>query len=243
MNQNSALYKKFELQKELWVDNRFILADVPLNKKRIKRILPAGMWLTGECKATLFIVDYKQPNFTAPYKEAGLLVHIRTLFGKGLHCCWMAVDDDTAMIYGRELLGYPKKMADISYRDLAGQISADVFRRGTRVLKMEGKTGKRQVDPSPVIGCKIFNASGPGQMMYVQPVWLSRPKEVIHESYSADVTIELESSECDPLSYLIEGPAYNGRYVVTDIPGARYVFPVGMTGPLWLKNTYNMRYR
>src|SRR6056297_2428422 len=96
---------------KLWVNARFVLADVPVDRKTTNKILPLGMRVGPETKATLFIVDYTKTPFTVPYHEAALLIHVKTPLGKGLHCPWMVVDDDTALIYGREILGYPKKAA------------------------------------------------------------------------------------------------------------------------------------
>ncbi len=109
MNNRTSDFDKYKSQPEMWKESHIILGNVELNRQEASRILPMGLRLTENPTATLFIVDYLKPNFTAPYREAAMLIHVRTVFGVGLHCAWMTVDDDTAMIYGRELLGYPKK--------------------------------------------------------------------------------------------------------------------------------------
>lgn len=111
--------------------------------------------------ATLFIVDYTKRSFTVPYHEAALLVHVRTPLGKGLHCPWMVVDDDTAMIYGREILGYPKKAADITFEEDGKNITAGVTRRGVEVLRIESTSKTRRTPPPPVFDYKTFNVGGP----------------------------------------------------------------------------------
>ena len=60
----------FKESAALWENARFILADVPLNPKAVKPILPMGMKLTRQTTGTVFIVDYKKTAFTVPYKEA-----------------------------------------------------------------------------------------------------------------------------------------------------------------------------
>lgn len=127
---------------KLWENARFVMTDVPLDKQEAQKILPLGMNLTAPPMATVFVVNYQNTAFTVPYKEAAFLIHVRTPLGKGLHCCWMVVDDDTALILGRELLGYPKKMADIRFEEKGGDVKASVTRRGTRVLAMEAKRGQ-----------------------------------------------------------------------------------------------------
>jgi len=227
----------------LWENARFIVADVPLKVNEAKKILPWGMKLTDPPTATLFIADYRKTGFTVPYKEAGVLVHVKTLFGTGYHCCWMPVDDDTALIYGRELLGYPKKLAEIDFQETADTIKASVTRRGVKVLSIEGKRGPAQSTPDPVFDVKTFNIGGMGQTFAFNLVWLLRPIEIIHESYDADVSVELNDSELDPLTTFIEPRALRGQMAVTDIPGSYYMFPVGIAGIRWLSHTFPMRVR
>ena len=230
-------------EENLWDDAHFILAEVPLHKEETEKILPPGMKLTDPPTATVFIVDYKKTSFTVPYKEAAVLVHVRTALGKGIHCPWMLVDDDTALIYGRELLGYPKKMGQFEFAEKAGRIKASVARRGVTVLEMDGKRGEKQEEPLPVFDKKTFNAGGPGQMFLFNPVWLFNPTEVIHESYEADVKVTVRESENDPIASLISGDAISGRIVIMDIPGGKYHIPIGFAGLMHMGRTFLMRFK
>jgi len=162
MNTQAVEFDKYESQTELWVNSRMVTVDVCLVSERVEKLLPFGIKLTEMQTGTLFIVDYIQPNFTAPYREAALLVHVKTLFGEGLHCCWMTVDDDTAMVYGRELLGFPKKMADIKFQEDQPTIRASVSRRGTDVLTMNAVRKTVQENPDAVFDKKFFNVGAPG---------------------------------------------------------------------------------
>ncbi len=172
-----------------------------------------------------------------------MLIHVRTLFGRGLHCCWMTVDDDTAMAYGRELLGYPKKMAQIDFQENGDEISASVTRRGIKVLSIKGKRGAAQISPKPVFSIKTFNVGGPGQLFAFNPITLFRPREAVHESYDAAVSVSLADSEYDPLSGLVAGEPVSGRFAVIDISGTHYFLPVGLAGLTWLNRTFSMRFR
>jgi acetoacetate decarboxylase len=227
----------------LWENARFILADVPMKATEAKRLLPLGMQLSDPPKATLFIVDYTKTGFTVPYKEAACLMHVKTPLGEGLHCCWMAVDDDTALIYGRELLGYPKKAAEIAHEENEDGISASVTRRGVEVLKMEGKRGEAQRSPAPVFDIKTFNVGGIGQMFAVNLIWMLRPEEVIHESFDAEVAVTLGESDLDPIASFLQPAPATGRIAASDILGSKYMVPVGLAGPRWFGKTFNMRYR
>lgn len=229
---------------KLWDHAHFILADVPIDYDAVKRILPVGMWPVQPAAATVFIADYADVAFPLfPYHEAGLLVHVRTLLGTGRHCCWMLVDDDTALILGREMLGYPKKIGKFEFIVQDGNVKAAVARRGVRIMELEGKRGS-PVDPRPaVFDLKTYHVGAMGQFLSLNPVWLFRPKEVIHEYYSAEVKLSLNDSDFDPIKRLAAGEPYNGRIVIMDIPGDGYMLPVGLAGPVWFGRTFNMRFR
>ena len=228
---------------KLWTGARFVMADVPLDRQEASRVLPRGMKLTDPPTATLFVANYPKTAFTVAYKEAAVLIHVNTLLGRGMHCCWMVVDDDTALILGRELLGYPKKLADIRFDEDMHGVQAGVARRGAHVLTLGALRGQKQSPPPPIFDIKTFNAGGPGQFYLFHPIWLFRPKEVIHESYSADVSVLFGDSEYDPIARLVNGPPTNGRIAVSDIMGARYNLPVGLAGPKWFTTVYNMRFK
>ncbi len=238
-----TLLRDARMEGKLWENARFVLADVPLNAAEARKIMPLGIKLVEPASGILFIADYTKTSFTIPYKEAALLVRVRTLFGDGLHCCWMVVDDDTALIYGRELLGYPKKLAEITFEENGDLINASVTRRGIRAMAMEAERGASQPAPPPVFDLKTFNAGGLGQHFAVNPVWLLRPVEEIHASYEARVSLTLADSEFDPIARLVSGSPIAGRLAVTDILGTKYMCPVGITGLRWFSRTFNMRYR
>ena len=73
-----------------------------------------------------------------------MLVHVRTPVGKGLHCCWMIVDDDTVLILGREMLGYSKKIGIFEFEENGDEIRSAVSRRGNRVLEIRARRGETQ---------------------------------------------------------------------------------------------------
>ena len=230
-------------KENLWDNARFIFADVPVDAVRASRILPWALKLTDPARATLFIADYPKTSFTVPYHEAALLLHVRHPLGQGLHCPWMIVDDDTALIYGRELLGYPKKMGEFEFEEDKSSVRASLTRRGTRILSIEGAKGERQAHPAPAFDIKTFNVGGPGSFFGINPIWMFRPREVMHESLEMEVELRVESSEFDPIADIIAGDPVSGRFVVLDIVGGRYNIPVGVSGVQHLVNNLDMRFR
>ena len=239
------IWENKKKRRNTWDNAQVVLADVPLDKQAVKKILPLGMWPSDPPMATLFLIDYPTVAYPLfPYKEAIMMVHVRTLLGKGRHCCWIIVDDDPAMILGREMLGFPKKTGIFVFDNKKEAITASVTRRGVTVMSMTAVSGARETSPQPVFGRKTFHYGGLGQLMSFSPVWMFRPKEVIHESYKANIKLTLSDSENDPIARLVAGEPRNGRIVVMDIPGdGAYMLPVGIAGPFVFGRTFNMRFR
>jgi acetoacetate decarboxylase len=172
------------------------------------------------------------------------MVHVRTLLGSGRHCCWIIVDDDPAMILGREMLGYPKKTGVFTFEEENGTTRASLTRRGVTVVSIKAARGEREVSPQPVFNYRTFHTGGMGQLLALSPVWMFRPRETIRESYQADIELTLNDSAYDPLTRLVAGQPRNGRIVRMDIPGdSPYMLPVGFAGPAVFGRTFNMRFR
>jgi acetoacetate decarboxylase len=192
------------------------------------------------------LVDYGRPTFTDPYREAGLMLHVRTLAGRGWHCCWMVLDDDdTAMIYGREILGYPKKRASIRWEETDDAVHASVTRRGVEILSLEAVKGVHEANPAPIFDVKTFNVGGIGNFLAFNTAWCFRITETFRESRAAEVDVTLRPAEDDPIAVLAASQKLRaaGRFASTDITGLRYLFPVGIAGPRWFTNTYFLRFR
>jgi len=79
----------------------------------------------------------------------------------------------------------------------------------------------------------------------VNPIWMFKPQEVIHESYTAKATLDVRYSDYDPIKDLIadyKNPV-DARIAKTDILGSRMILPVGLTGMRIFLNTFNLRFR
>jgi acetoacetate decarboxylase len=225
-----------------WENARFVLAEVPL-RREAARHLPMMLSLDDPPRGTLFIVYYTKTSFTVAYHEAALLINVRHPLGSGLHCPWMIVDDDTSMIYGRELLAYPKKMGSFTFEEQGDDVRASLTRRGVTVLAMEGKKRAPQEMPAPVFTHRTFNVGGPGSFLLVNPIWTFRAHEVIHESREMELAVTVNHSEWDPISELIAGPPTSARFVAMDILGSKDNFIAGLSGPRFIMRNFNLRFR
>ena len=221
---------------------RFVVAEVPLHADAARRILPLGLHLASPPMGLFFVVDYRKPSFTRPYYEAGLLIGVRTWMGKGYHCCWMVVNDDTPMIFGRETLAYPKKMAQIQFDEQGDVVTARVERNGMELIALRARRSGPFNEPSPIFSAKTFNTGGIGQSLGLCPIWAFRLTEHVREAYTLDLELTLGDAPSDPLGSLIAGAPVRPRMVVEDIAGARYLLPCGIAGPRWFARTFQTRF-
>ena len=97
-----------------WSDASVLAADVKVNEKAASSWLPGWLRILEPAMATVFVADYpnKLPSGVDPYKETAILLHVRLGKAGGVFCPWMLVDDDAALLLGRETLGYPKKLGE-----------------------------------------------------------------------------------------------------------------------------------
>lgn len=208
---------------ELWENARMVFAEVPVDEDQVRGWVPAPLMLETPARATVFIADYPETTFGCVYREAALLLHVR-LFGviPAVYCPWMVVDDDRAMILGREMLGYPKKMARFRFEEKNGKFLGTVKRKGAEVLRMQGTIGEKIDNPPPGIGQRAINSRhllglGAGHLLAF------RPRETVHEANNVDLRVTLSSSPDDPVG-VATGEAVNATIRTCDI-GANLLVP------------------
>ena len=199
----------------IWTHARVLEAEVAISASIASSLLPAALRLEDPPTATLFVADYPETRFGSVYREAAVLLHASDTKGPALHCPWMVVDDDTALILGRELLGFPKKLAEIRLDPVAGGLVASVSRKETEVMRLEAKLGELEERPAPLFGRRIVNVIGT-PVTGMKLVDLPPAREVIHSSRSAQVKVALCSSERDPLGDLLPSPSGPARYLELD---------------------------
>jgi acetoacetate decarboxylase len=105
----------------------------------VAAVLPRPLRLPAEPRATAFVARYPNTNFGLAYNEGALLVAATYKGEPGRYCLAMPVDDDMAMVAGREQFGYPKKMADsIQLSAHENHVVGSVVRRGVEIIRIEG---------------------------------------------------------------------------------------------------------
>lgn len=97
----------------------------------LRAVLPAGLEPDGEV-VEVFFMDVLDVTGLRPYREAGIVVPCRYRGEAGAHVAYEYVTTDDALTVGREIWGYPKKLADVTldYTD-PELVSASCTRLGT----------------------------------------------------------------------------------------------------------------
>ncbi|MGX9672544.1 acetoacetate decarboxylase family protein [Mycobacterium sp. HM-7] len=204
-------------RRSLYRDAHYFSATVEIDPEQMQRWLPAGVRLADPARADLFVAWFPDCNYGSIYHEAGLFVHVKTMQGTGIHCPWMILDDDVALILGRELLGYPKKMGDINWVLTDTEISTVAARRGHKLLTMSGRLGEVMADPPPILARPHRNVTG---LAGVFPSWVVAftPRErVIEVRRIDDFSLEVHGSERDPIDQMGIGRVTEARLHRVDL--------------------------
>jgi acetoacetate decarboxylase len=231
-------------EKHLWRDARMVFAEVPVDAEVVRDWLPFGLTLAEPARATVFIGDYPHTTFAPHYQEAALLLHAK-LFGvlPVVYCPWMVLNNDRALILGREMLGLPKKMALVSFSERRGKISGSVVRHGVELLRIEGRVGEPVAKPKPGLGQAVVGLRGLLNVLLPAHLLLFRPTETVHACHALqDAEVTLRNGEDDPVG-VATGPAAEVTVRTCDIGAGLLPLRVFPVSPLFPAHLMALRLR
>lgn len=123
-----------------FIGAEMIIVRFRTDPRVVARVLPRPLRPAPEPLATAFVARYPETNFGVSYNEGALFLDASYRGETGMYCLSMPVDDDMAMVYGRELYGFPKKIAEeITVDRDGGHVVGRVVRQGTEILRLEGE--------------------------------------------------------------------------------------------------------
>ena len=109
----------------------------------VKRLLPPPLKPAKDSFGGAFVANYPRTNFGVTYLESALFLLAEYNGEEGAFCLAMPVTSDMALILGREVFGYPKKMADIFIRREGNRVEGWTERHVTRFFEARARlTGK-----------------------------------------------------------------------------------------------------
>ncbi|MEJ2589753.1 MAG: acetoacetate decarboxylase family protein, partial [Deltaproteobacteria bacterium] len=109
----------------------------------VARLLPSPLKPAQFPLGVAFVANYPKTNFGVTYQESGLSLAAQFNGEEGVYCLAMPVTDDMALILGREVFGYPKKIGEIQLSRNENQVDGWTERHGVRFLEAKANlTGK-----------------------------------------------------------------------------------------------------
>ena len=114
----------------------------------IAKLLPPPLKPAPQPLAYAFVAFYPSTNFGVTYKETALFIRATFNGEEGGYCLAMPVTSDMALIYGREIFGFPKKIADIHYKKDGDTIEGWTERGGPRFMEIRAKLTGKFNDPA-----------------------------------------------------------------------------------------------
>ena len=216
-----------------WIyrDAFYLVADLELDVERAARFVPWPLELARPGRAQVFTGYFPTNTFGSVYRESGVFFEVLHRGTRAIYSPWMLVDDDVALIIGRELLGYPKKLGEIAWHHEGNEINGLVRRRGHTLLAMQGTLGERIAQPPPILGRPHRNIRATTGLA-IPKVIAFTPRERVVAVRRANLDVVISGSERDPLHEKGFGRVLESRLHQVDLGGGMLPIPVAAVSPL-----------
>jgi acetoacetate decarboxylase len=118
-------------------DTNMVLTIFRTDPEIIKQVLPPPLTPGPEPLGHAYIAEFQKTNFGIKYNEGALFLQAQYKGEIGNYCLAMPVDNDMAMILGREVYGYPKKLADsITLNRKDNRVQGTCVRHGIPIIEI-----------------------------------------------------------------------------------------------------------
>ena len=123
-----------------WQGVRMIVFPFSPAPGAVEKILPPALKPTGGA-GLITLINYPANGQIHPFKELVVLVPVKVMGSEGNYVPYIYVTTDEALIPGREIAGFPKKIADVVWERNGNRFRGSVTRWDKRILELEGTTG------------------------------------------------------------------------------------------------------
>ncbi|MEW6440537.1 MAG: acetoacetate decarboxylase family protein [bacterium] len=131
----------------------------------VQRLLPPPLEPAERPLAMAFVANYPRTNFGVAYLESALFLRARFQGEEGHYCLSMPVTNDIAMAGGREIYGYPKKIAEIGLTREGPAAHGWTERRGQRFFEVRARMSGELDDPAALGDLGAVFAPGMGNVV------------------------------------------------------------------------------
>jgi acetoacetate decarboxylase len=200
-----------------------------LRKMVPQPLVPNPQGLMFAYTSSLNVLAHQSGEFSFPganYFEVVLGIPVRFDQTGGNYCVVMYLDKTvTGVSFGREIWGYPKKGANITFVEEGGKVSTTVERFGTTIMKLSFERTQRVEPVPPRPGTPTFN------LKFIPSIRKDAPPDVMQltsnvsefnrkELWRGKGSVEFGSLSADPL----------GDIPVLEIVAAEYAIAEGSLG-------------
>ncbi len=203
-------YKNAELVTLLFSTDRDKVAD----------IVPPPLKVPRSPIVMAFVAWYPETTI-GPYHEAATFIqsYLKTQTSEGgkriegFYCNSMFVDSDIALAAGREIWGYPKKLAEMSVQIEGNKAIGLLRRKDTDIMKItvDLQNPLQQIPDAETLTLKqILKPDGTG--IEIQEFIRTSMKMEAIDIKAGQATIEFQKSEDDPLYHLSPKTVMQGLY-------------------------------
>jgi acetoacetate decarboxylase len=190
------------------------------------RLLPPPLEQADAPGGLIFIADYPVTNLGPGYREGALFVRCKYQGESGSYCLSMPITSEARMHNGRDVFGFPKKMAAIHLEKTDKHVHGWVERDGTRFVEIEVTLTDTIPELPPMGPTFLFKAMpridlAPG---FDGPVFLAAQRtEIVPRSVEIGTAeLTLRPSKHDPWAE-IEDPTVTAAFYLesdnTMLPG------------------------
>jgi acetoacetate decarboxylase len=189
-------------------------------------LLPPPLEQADAPGGLIFIADYPVTNLGAGYKEGALFIRCKYQGEAGSYCLSMPITSEARMHNGRDVFGFPKKMADIHLEKTDRRAFGWVQRDGIRFVEIEVTLTDSIPELPPMGSTYLFKAMPkidltPG---FDGPVFLAsqRTEISVHSVMIGTAELTLRPSEHDPWAEIKDPKVTAAFYLESDntmLPG------------------------
>ncbi|UCB60909.1 MAG: acetoacetate decarboxylase family protein [Candidatus Bathyarchaeota archaeon] len=137
LDEITALTQHFS-QGTILQDAVMVFATFKTKAEIVKRVLPPPLEPDPASTGFAYVAEFHKTNFGPPYNEGALFVSALYKEEVANYCLSMPVTNDMAMTGGREISGFPKKMAEkIAVEREGNQVTGVCIRKGVPIIKIK----------------------------------------------------------------------------------------------------------
>ncbi|MFC4557911.1 acetoacetate decarboxylase family protein [Virgibacillus kekensis] len=174
------------------------------DRKGLQQFLPKEFELTSDI-FEVFVLQNNEIEGLDLYSEGGVVIPCSYKGINGACVAFEYVDQDDALCAGREIWGYPKKLAEVTFDVNEGNITGSITRRGKKIIDINFEKDSKEVK-QPVLSPRLQVKRMPHPEFKGTDLNTIIKNELqdteIKRKVFGNATLNIEESAEDPLSEL-----------------------------------------